>query len=68
MKNEAALTLTLPEGAMNRTSVKRLVLGALLALSVAGAALVALPADEASAGRFPNCHPNFYSDNPCVPQ
>ena len=53
---------------MKLTAVKRLVLGALFVLGVAGVALTVLPADQASAGRLPNCHPNFYSDNPCVPQ
>jgi hypothetical protein len=53
---------------MKRTAMKRLVLGALLALVVADAALTAMPAEHADAGRFPNCHPNHYSDNPCVPQ
>jgi hypothetical protein len=53
---------------MTLISIKRLVLGALLALSVAGFAMMVLPADQASAGRIPNCHPNFMSDNPCVPQ
>jgi hypothetical protein len=48
--------------------VQRLLLSALLAFAVAGIAAMALPADDAAAGRFPNCHPNFYSDNPCVPQ
>ncbi len=53
---------------MKRTSLQRLVVGAVLALALAGAALTVLPADRADAGRFPNCHPNHYSDNPCVPQ
>jgi hypothetical protein len=48
--------------------VKRLVLGALLALGVAGVALTALPADHASATEQRNCYPrNFTSDNQCVP-
>lgn len=53
---------------MKRTPMKRLVLGALLALGLAGAVLTAMPAEHASAGRIPNCYPNHYSDNPCVPQ
>lgn len=67
MASEQTLTPALRDNTMKRTAMRRLVLGALLALGVAGVALTALPADQASAGRFPNCHPNFYSDNPCVP-
>ena len=53
---------------MKLTAMKRLALSALFVVGVAGAALTALPADQASTGRLPNCHPNHYSDNPCVPQ